>query len=203
MFKEITVKLPVKNRRPVFGVGTNDAPYKTHIKTNGNRFECPFYSKWQGMLKRAYYQPYKERNPTYKDVSVCDEWLIFSNFKKWMKTQDWEGNELDKDLLVQGNKHYSPELCLFISHKINNLVASCSISNGKLKSGVVARKDNAKNSFAASCSDKGRQKHLGYYNNEDDAHDAYVKYKYKIIHSEAMKQDEPIRSALLSIKIPT
>jgi len=203
MFMEIPVKLPANVRRPVFGVGINDAPYKTHIKINGKRFECPFYSKWQGMLKRAYYQPYKDKNKTYKDVSVCDEWLLFSKFKEWMKTQDWEGKELDKDLLVQGNKHYSPELCLFISHKINNLVASCYVSNGKLKAGVVNRKDNATNSFAASCSDKGKQKHLGYYNNEDDAHDAYAQHKYTIKHSEAMRHGEPTRCALLSIKFST
>ena len=201
MFVEIPVKNLHKNRRPVFGVGINDAPYKTHIKIDGKKYSCPFYLRWHGMLKRAYYQPYKDKNITYKNVTVCDEWLVFSNFKSWMINKDWKENELDKDLLVQGNKHYSPELCLFISHKINNLIASCSVSNGELKAGVVNRKDNAKNSFAASCSDNGKQKHLGYYDNEDDAHEAYVRHKYKIIHSEAMKHDEPIKSALLSIKI--
>lgn len=201
MFKEIPVKLPVKVRRPVFGVGINDAPYKTHIKIDGKRTSCPFYSKWQGMLKRAYYQPYKDKNPTYKDCTVCGEWLLFSNFKSWMKSKDWQGKHLDKDLLTQGNKRYSPESCLFLDPEINNLVASCSKAKVIHKSGVVSRKDNKTNGFAASCSNYGRQKHLGYYDNEDDAHEAYLKYKYKIISNVSMLQPEPIRSALLAYKI--
>ena len=39
-----------------------------------------------------------------------------------MTSQDWEGKELDKDLLVPGNRLYSPETCIFISKKLNNLL---------------------------------------------------------------------------------
>lgn len=201
MFKEIPVNKPSKIRRPVFGVGINDAPYKTHIKIGEKRYECPFYSKWQGMLKRAYYQPYKDKNPTYKDCTVCDEWLLFSNFRVWMTNQDWEGKELDKDILVQDNKMYSPETCSFVSKKINALIVSCVSLRGMYKSGVCVRKDAVKNKFKATCSVDGAQVHLGYYSSEKEAHGAYCKYKYKVIAEAAESQEEPVRSALLRYKI--
>lgn len=46
--------------------------------------------------------------------SVCEEWLTFSNFKRWMEQQDYEGKALDKDLLVSQNKTYSSETCVFV-----------------------------------------------------------------------------------------
>lgn len=201
MFKEIPVNSPCKNRRPVFGVGINDAPYKTQLKVDGKRLECPFYSKWHGMLKRAYYQPYKDKNPTYKDVTVCNEWLTFSSFKAWMSAQDYEGKELDKDILIQDNKVYSPERCVFVTKEINALLVSCTSTHRMYKAGVCVRKDIIKNKFKATCSVGGKQVHLGYYSTEDEAHGAYCKYKYKVIADAAASQDEPVRSALLKYKI--
>lgn len=202
MFKEIPAsKRSLLMRKPVFGVGINDADYKTHLKIEGKRYECPFYTKWHGMLKRAYYQPYKDKNKTYKDVLVCSEWLIFSTFKKWMIKQDWQGKELDKDILIQGNKIYSPETCVFVTKEINALIVSCTSLSGMYKSGVCVRKDVIKNKFKASCSVKGKQIHLGYYEYEDEAHSAYCKYKYRVIAEAAESQGEPVRSALLRYKI--
>ena len=96
---------------------------------------------------------------------------------------------------------YSPDTCVFIDPEINRLIASCSKTKGIYKSGVVARNDNKKNRFAASCSDNGRQKHLGYYDNIDEAHEAYCQHKYKIIAKVAESQKEPVKSALLRYKI--
>ncbi len=201
MFKEIPVKNPRKNGRLVFGVGINDAPYKTHIKINGKRVECPFYSKWHGMLKRSYYQPYKDKNPTYKDATVCDEWLTFSRFKLWMANQNWRNKELDKDLLKQGNKCYSPEACIFVSKEVNSIIVSNSKTVGALKAGVCLRKDLQKNKFKSSCSYNGKSVHLGYYETEDEAHNVYCSHKYAVIAELALLQEEPIKSALLRYKI--
>ncbi len=201
MFKEIPVKNPRKNGRLVFGVGINDAPYKTHIKINGKRVECPFYSKWHGMLKRSYYQPYKDKNRTYKDATVCDEWLTFSRFKLWMANQNWLNKELDKDLLKQGNKCYSPEACIFVSKEVNSIIVSNSKTVGALKAGVCLRKDLQKNKFKSSCSYNGKSVHLGYYETEDEAHNVYCSHKYAVIAELALLQEEPIKSALLRYKI--
>ena len=41
-------------------------------------------------------------------------------FKDWMENQDWEGNQLDKDLLFEGNKVYGPKTCVFVTRMVNN-----------------------------------------------------------------------------------
>ena len=76
----------VKNKL-IHGVGINDADYKLCIveelpKTNSKRnqkivWECPFYSRWRGMLERCFSNSFKTKHPTYKDVTCCEEWLTF------------------------------------------------------------------------------------------------------------------------------
>ena len=64
---------------------------------------------------------FKKNKPKYKDKSVCEEWHNYANFKLWYEKHITEGCQidLDKDLLKQGNKIYSPETCLLIEHYIN------------------------------------------------------------------------------------
>ncbi len=115
----------------VYCVGTNDADYVVRqfetIVVDGKQQQkrvrmCSFYRAWSGMLRRGYSAQYKEKHPTYKDVTVCKEWHLFSNFKKWMEEQPWEGMCLDKDLLVKGNKEYSPSTCAFVPNRVNTLL---------------------------------------------------------------------------------
>ena len=124
----------------VYGVGVNDADYVVSINetvgyVDGKRKEklvwiCPFYRTWKGMLGRGYSEKLKLKYPSYKDVTVCEEWHLFSTFRAWMDQQDWEGLQLDKDLLVKGNKIYSPETCLFVSGQVNNFVLERGASRG-------------------------------------------------------------------------
>ena len=77
-----------KKQKLVFGVGINDADYSiqkviTIVDENGKRRQkqiwiCPFYKKWKSMLERCYSDKYRERYPTYKSCSVCQEWLTLS-----------------------------------------------------------------------------------------------------------------------------
>lgn len=68
---------------------------------------------------------HKKYKPEYKDKSVCEEWLNYSNFKIWFDEHyvPCKNNQidLDKDLLVQGNKVYSPETCVFLLHYQNTM----------------------------------------------------------------------------------
>ena len=120
-------------RSIVAGVGINDADYGIA--------GCPFYNRWLGMLQRCYGKAMQRLNPSYVGCSVCDEWLRFSVFKAWMEKQDWVGMELDKDILVLGNKVYSPATCVFVTPKTNSLVEKGSCPNPLLPRGVsVAKK---------------------------------------------------------------
>ena len=186
--------------RKVYGVGTNDADYDVSVVIDGVTHTCPYYTKWANMLKRCYSQNYQKSQQTYKGCVTCGEWLLFSNFKGWMEKQDWQGKELDKDILVQGNKIYSPELCIFVTTKINKLLNTQLSKRGKYKIGVSFCKRSGK--FVSRCRDgNGNNASLGYFPTELEAHKAYKEFKYKLIADIASKQVEPLKSALLNYTI--
>lgn len=186
-------------RRPVYGVGVNDAHYMTNPTINGKKITCPFYAKWTNMLTRCYSEKYHERQPTYIGCSVCDDWLVFSRFKLWMKSQEWEGKHLDKDLLNQGNKVYSPETCIFISRSINALTTDCRAVRGAHPRGVCF--DEHAKKYAADVSLNGKSVKLGHFDCPLEASRAYKKAKYKIIKDVAILQPEPLKSALLRFRL--
>lgn len=134
----------------VQGFGINDADYVVSKYESwyegGERklkilWQCPYYVKWRSMLNRCYSARYHKNKPTYIGCYVCEEWLTFSNFKAWMETQDWERKELDKDLLMEGNKEYGPNFCVFISRELN-LFLDFTIGSGT--TGVAAKNLNRK-----------------------------------------------------------
>jgi hypothetical protein len=124
-------KIHTKNRL-VFGVGKNDADYVVHEEINGKRVMCPFYSVWSSMIRRCYSSVFHSKKPTYKNCFVAKEWLTFSTFKNWMRSQKWEGRELDKDILKIGNKLYSPDTCVFVTREVNILLVNSHVSSGDL-----------------------------------------------------------------------
>lgn len=82
------------------------------------------YSRWSDMIKRCYDLNKQEKHPTYKGCSVCDEWHNFQCFANWFEAnhpKDGKRYELDKDILVPGNKVYSPETCMFVTRSENAL----------------------------------------------------------------------------------
>lgn len=83
------------------------------------------YIKWFSMFNRCYDEKYHEKQPKYKDCEVSKEFHCFQDFAKWMD-ENWydypQMLELDKDLLVEGNKVYSPNTCCFIPKEVNNAI---------------------------------------------------------------------------------
>lgn len=199
-FKMITAsKMSIAKRKQVYGVGINDADYIIEINVNGKRVVCPYYSRWKSMLQRCYDPKFHEKNPTYSGCSVCDDWLTFSNFRAWMTEQDWRVKELDKDLLIPGNKVYSQETCLFVPMEINMLLNNNAAKRGKWPIGVHFHK--ARGKFEAQCNINGKLKHLGYFRTPEEAHQAYVEFKEDHVHQIALKQEEPLKTALLNWKL--
>lgn len=183
-------------RRPLFGIGINDAWYNVNFYLNGSlESSCPYYIKWKHMITRCYSQSYQHNSPTYIGCSVCLEWRKFSCFKLWMKSQDWKGKQLDKDLLVYGNKIYSPETCVFVSSQINSILLDSEGRRGKYPQGVTY--NSRDNVFVAQCRVGGEFKWIGSYNNEIDAEVSYLTFKSKIIIEASQNQTEKIRSALV------
>lgn len=169
----------------VCGVGINDAQYYvTKHDSTGKKivWACPYYEKWRAMIKRCYMISYHIRNPTYKGCSVCEEWLTFSNFKAWMELQQWEGNELDKDLLVKGNKQYSPSTCLFIPNFINNFICLKGRMRGKHPLGVYEQKTKYKSPYMCKIQvgqGYAKQKYVGVFTTVAECHKAWQSEKIK------------------------
>lgn len=116
-----------KKNKLVYGVGVND--YEGRVKINGKMIKS--YNTWKNMLERCYDDKLLKKYPTYTDCTVCEEWLYFSNFKKWFDEHyRWDLDEkglrpcLDKDLLVKGNKIYSPDTCIFLPNSVNSFLAN-------------------------------------------------------------------------------
>lgn len=184
----------------VYGVGINDANYPVHKCTElpregGKRKQlkvtCPYYSRWRDMLRRCYSPEYQEKRPTYKDCRVCEEWLTFTYFRAWMETQDWEDKHLDKDLLIPGNKIYSPETCIFIDAKLNYFALECNKSRGSWPIGVHYHKRVKK--FSANCRSYFEDKalHLGYYEKPEEAHAAWLAFKLEQAKEIAKTLEDP------------
>jgi len=166
-----------KTKRLVFGVGTNDADYVVGPRSDGGT--CPFYHRWKGMLQRCYSKNPKAHNFSYRECSVCDEWLTFSNFKTWMEKQDWKGKDLDKDIILPGNKIYSPENCCFVSVGLNSLFVIKVADRGNYPTGVIW--DKRKGKFRADICAMKKTCHLGYFDTPSDASKAYQKQRSKLL----------------------
>lgn len=82
------------------------------------------YRVWYAMIQRCY-KEYNTTKKTYKDVFVCNEWLCYENFEKWFEDNYYVVNNevmnLDKDILIKGNRIYSPETCCFVPRRLNIL----------------------------------------------------------------------------------
>lgn len=188
-------------RKPIFGVGVNDAPYKIkYTNEAGKSYLCPFYQRWKNMLQRVYYPTTHKERPTYIECSVESTWLHFMNFRAWMKTQNWANKVLDKDLLVQGNKHYGPDTCVFVSQELNTLLTLRGNARGDYPLGVTLKKDNGKAYLYARCSVYGKRISLGFFNTAQEANNAYKKAKLAHIADLAANEpDQKIKAALLRL----
>ena len=199
----------MKIRKLVYGVGVNDADYAVtkwesvgcvHGKQKRKLvWVCPFYKTWTNMLERCYSIKYQERYPTYRGCSVSAEWLTFSVFKNWMETQDWQDKQLDKDLLFENNKVYSPESCVFVSGMVNNFTTDSGASRGELPIGVDWHKGT--NKFRSSCSNPFTKKreYLGLFDCELEAHQVWLKRKLELAKELAAIQTDPrVTEALIN-----
>ena len=120
-FKTGGVKNPYD--RTICGVGyIGVGKYKTGTNTK----HTEEYQNWTCMIRRCYDEKLKERySAYYGDCFVCEEWHNFQNFAKWWNENIYrvgaERMHLDKDILFDGNRMYSPNTCVISPQRINML----------------------------------------------------------------------------------
>lgn len=136
----------------VFGVGFCGVGLE-HQSLNGVKTKA--YTAWYNMLLRCYSETKPKRYVTYDDCTVCDDWHNFQVFSKWFNENYIKGFELDKDLLVNGNRVYSPDTCKFVSgfdnkRKARERAYSLISPDGKVFSGLNVSEFCSVNNLSAS-----------------------------------------------------
>lgn len=181
-----------KQKRIIFNKGYNDLLEESNSQA---------YRIWKHMLSRCYNQSFKQSYQTYADCESAAEWLLFSNFKQWFDEHYIDGWQLDKDILIKGNKLYSPETCCFVPQKINGLFAKSNKKRGQCCIGVTRHG----NGFRALMMAHGLHERLGTYKTEAEAFFAYKRRKEEFIKeiAEIYKDllEQRVYEALLNYKV--
>ena len=169
----------------VFGVGLLGTKYQPRV----NGVLTKEYNLWMNMLRRCYSDNSKKKRPTYEGCEVSDKFKSYEYFYEWCNKQIGFSNQswqLDKDLLIKGNKVYSENSCVFIPNEINLLLTKRDNNRGKHLIGVCWSKTNK--AFRARVSkNKGKSEHLGYYKTELEAYNAYKIAKESFVKEQANK----------------
>ena len=101
-------------RELIYGVGINDVmiPYFT---------ESRIWRQWCGIIRRTGKRdPNMHNFDSYKDCTLDPRWYKLSVFKEWIEQwDDYDNKEVDKDILIPGNKHYGPDTCLMVRRVVN------------------------------------------------------------------------------------
>lgn len=148
---------------------------KYPTKINGIRLKE--YDTWIGLFHRIN-DILKQRNRTYENVTICDEWYYYPNFYEWIIKQPnynlWKKSEkdwaIDKDILSDpNNKIYSPDTCCLVPRYINDVIRKRTNKNDDLPNGVSK---NGKG-YAVRHVLSGST----YFTDLDEAIKAYKKYK--------------------------
>lgn len=168
----------VKSRKLIYGVGIYDDDIPLTDKGN-----YKIYYTWRAMLSRCYSEKVHFKQPTYIGCTVCEHWFLFSNFKKFYIDNYVEGWCLDKDILIKGNKEYSPETCCFVPNEINVLIL-----RKRKRSSLPAGVKNTKYGKFSSYIRKGDSDvYLGIYSTPEEAFQAYKEAKEDWIKEVANK----------------
>lgn len=174
-----------KCKRPaLFGIGNSGGVSTTNPDGTTSRE----YRLWYHILERSYCENYHARKPTYINCEVSEEFRSFGKFKEWCAHQKGFGKigfYLDKDLLIKGNKTYSPDTCIFIPQEINNALTTRKASRGIYPIGVS--KNNTNDMYISSISIDGKKIYLG--TKFKTINEAFVVYK-------SAKQDHLRRLAI-------
>lgn len=171
----------------VMGVGINDGKYP--MKALGE--DLREYKLWQNLLARCCSPKTQQRQPTYFGCSVSENFKNYSYFYEWCQNQvgfGQKGFQLDKDLILRGNRLYSEDRCLFLPQELNKLIASRTAIKGQPTMGVSAHQGK----FVARCRREPAPYYLGIFGTIEEAFSAYKQAKEAFIKAQAEKWKDQI-----------
>lgn len=116
----------------------------------------------------------QKKQPTYVGCTTSEDFKDFQHFAGWCQNQIGYGTggyELDKDLVVLGNREYGEGTCTFIPQELNKFLNTRPAARGKCALGVSFHKRDLV--YTSQVRVSGKLVHLGYFNCESSAHRAY------------------------------
>ena len=174
----------------VHGVGVIGSKYPITI----NRKKTKEYALWTSMISRCYSDRHHKNLETYKDCTISDNFKSYEYFYEWCNNQTGFNSlnfDLDKDLLIKGNKIYSENTCVFIPHEVNACFVKAKTIRGELPIGVTI--DKRHNVYVANLKAKHREKsYIASFSNPIEAFNAYKKAKEFYIKELANKWKDKI-----------
>lgn len=174
----------------VQGVGFHGiGPHKSKVDYK----QTKEYSLWKNMLERCYNSNKHKKQPTYKDCTVDRQWHNFQEFAEWCQHQigfSREGWEIDKDILVKGNRVYAPDTCAFVPKEINLLTRSRKNSRGDHPFGTVSDAESGR--FRACWWEAGVHRRSKWYAYPLQCFEIYKENKERIIKEFANKWKDQI-----------
>lgn len=172
-----SLSLPCDIQRTVYGIGyVGQGKYSA--RANGKKTDA--YASWFRMFQRCYSKPTQDRQGSYIGCSVAIEWHNFQNFAEWFYSQPnsaRKGFDLDKDLVIGGNKVYGPNKCSFVPAEINRLL----IHRGNPKYDLPRGVTMCRGKYRAAIFYNKKPKFLGDFDKLEDACNAYAIEKERVV----------------------
>lgn len=158
------------------------------------------YAAWVSMLQRCYSQKNEVLKRNYKDCTVSEGFKYFPTFLEWWleKSKGIDIKlQLDKDILVKGNKIYSEDTCALVPRDINMLCIKRNKARGKYPIGVTYCKRSKK--YKAQFSKFNVITNLGSHDSVESAFLAYKIAKEEYVKEVANKYKDVIEDKVYEI----
>lgn len=191
----------------VYGVGVNDSTLQVHQ----SKKKLPEYRLWCKMLERCYSDKYHQSHPTYKRCEVEPFLLSFTNFYNFVRSLKGFGEvdekgrpfQMDKDILVKGNKTYGVDTICFVPQEINLFLINAKLIRGELPVGVTYCEVIGK--YRSRMMVFSKKKHIGYFSSAEEAFTAYkvAKERHAQVLAEKWKDkiDPRVYNALINYEV--
>lgn len=196
-FKKGNVRNPYD--KTVLGIGYLGVG--KHVTQDETQENSRVYMCWKHMIERCYVEKHKNIHQSYYGIcTICDEWLNFQTFADWYIEREYIVNErlhLDKDIKNPGNTVYSPENCMLVPQRINELF-TCKRNDNGLPVGIQI-------TYNGKYSANYKGKHLGTFPTLEEAFSKYALTKEEDIKEVANEYKhiipEEVYIALMNYKV--
>lgn len=163
---------------------------------NGRSVKCPHRVTWESMITRCYSEKHRSKYRAYEGCTVDERWRLFSQFKEWRESQDWQDKQLDKDLLFEGNRVYGPDTCAMISRSLNAFLVPD--GNPDLMPGVISVKGGGYKPIRYTYPYQLRKEKQvdHHFETELEAHKQWLinKHEVALIHAEHEKDPRVVKA---------